>query len=358
VKAPIGVKFNPTFVANDVGYIQKNEPEQGVYYASGRKGPKGDIRSVAWSPDGTRIAYHRRQAAPPTSWLKTFSRNPNFELTLTGILPSYNAAGDKFVITGRPAPGTAMGASLQVVNTGTNKADTIYQEKARNVMAPSWTPAGDRILFGIGVYNLFFNGFNGLVTSKDDRIEGGAQIAMINADGTGYHEVTSGVNNNGFPSMAPDGKRFVYRSFGPDGEGLRIMNLETKAVTTLTEGYDNFPLWSPRGDLIMFSRAAQGDYEIYTIKPDGSGVKRLTFSKGNDAHMAWSPDGESIVWASSRLGFKDEGIYTDAPQPYGELFVMRYDGTHVQQLTDNQWEDGTPAWQPALRRPAGRTASR
>ena len=103
---------------------------------------------------------------------------------------------------------------------------------------------------------------------------------MINADGSGFHEVTSGVNNNGFPSMAPDGKRFVYRSFGPDGEGLRIMNLETKAVTTLTEGYDNFPLWSPRGDLIMFSRAAEGDYEIYTIKPDGTGVKRLTFSQG------------------------------------------------------------------------------
>ena len=31
----------------------------------------------------------------------------------------------------------------------------------------------------------------------------------------------------------------------------------------------------------------------------------------------------------------------------GELFVMRYDGSNVQQLTDNQWEDGTPAWQPS-----------
>jgi hypothetical protein len=42
---------------------------------------------------------------------------------------------------------------------------------------------------------------------------------------------------------------------------------------------------------------------------------------------------------SSRLGFKDEVTYTDAPQPYGELFVMRYDGTRVEQLTDNQWEE-------------------
>jgi Tol biopolymer transport system component len=149
--------------------------------------------------------------------------------------------------------------------------------------------------------------------------------------------------------MAPDGRRFVYRTFGPEGDGLRIMNMETHGVTTLTKGYDNFPLWSPRGDLIMFSRQADGDYEIYTIKPDGTGVKRLTFAHGNDAHMAWSPDGEQIVFASTRMGFKDEATYTDAPQPYGELFVMRYDGSHLQQLTDNQWEDGTPAWQPGRR---------
>jgi Tol biopolymer transport system component len=111
----------------------------------------------------------------------------------------------------------------------------------------------------------------------------------------------------------------------------------------------NFPLWSPRGDLIMFSRLQQGDYEIVTIKPDGTGVKRLTRMPGNDTHMGWSPDGEHIVFTSARMGFKDEVIYTNAPQPYGELFVMRYDGSDVQQLTDNQWEDGTPAWQPTRR---------
>ena len=354
IQAGPGAKFNPTFLPGDaVGYVRKDLPDAGIYYTGGRRGPKGDVRAAAWSPDGKRIAFHRRLAAPPTNWLKTFSRNPQFDLTLSGILPSFNATGDKFVITGRPAA-PPLGATLQIVNAGTNKAEVIYQDEKRNVMAPSWTPSGDKILFGIGVYNLFFNGFNGLVLKSEDRIEGGAQIAMVNADGTGFHEVTSGVNNNGFPSMAPDGKRFVYRSFGPDGEGLRIMNLETKAVTKLTEGYDNFPLWSPRGDLIMFSRAAKGDYEIYTIKPDGTGVKRLTFSRGNDAHMGWSPDGENIVWASSRMGFKDEGTYTDAPQPYGELFVMRYDGTNVRQLTDNQWEDGTPSWRPSPRQLSSR----
>ena len=91
-------------------------------------------------------------------------------------------------------------------------------------------------------------------------------------------------------------------------------------------------------------------YEIHTIHPDGTGLKRLTNTHGNKAHLAWSPDGESIAFASSRMGFKDEGVYTDAPQPYGEIFVMRFDGTHVEQLTDNQWEEATRAWQPTAAR--------
>jgi len=348
VKSPTGLNYNPSFLpSGDIGYIRKNAPDPGVYYVSGARGPTGDVRAAAWSPDGMRVAYHKRLTASPTTWLKAFSRNPRYELMLTSILPAFNRTGDRFVTTGRPAPGTVLGASLQVATAGVNKADVIYQDKSRNVMAPSWTPDGSRILFGIGVYNLFFNGFNGAVLKKDDRIEGGAQIAMVDADGSGYRELTKGPNNHGFPSMAPDGARLVFRSFGPDGEGLRIMDLASGRVTRLTEGYDNFPLWSPRGDLIMFSRVVDDDYEIYTIKPDGTGTKRLTTARGNDAHMGWSPDGTRIVFASTRMGFKDEGTYTDAPQPYGELFVMRADGSGLEQITDNQWEEGTPAWQPS-----------
>jgi hypothetical protein len=39
-------------------------------------------------------------------------------------------------------------------------------------------------------------------------------------------------------------------------------------------------------------------------------------------------------------------LLVGAPQPYGKVFMMRYDGTQVEQITDNQWEEGGPAWQP------------
>ena len=344
-----GVKFNPSPLPGDVtGYIRRDgEQERGIHYSNGTRGPKGEIRTAAWSPDGKRVAFHKRITFQRKPWVATWSRNPGYQLTLTNGGPSFSPTGDRFAFVG-PAE-KAMGAGVAVADVGGDTSKVVYRDPSRNILGPQWSPNGEHIIFGVGVFNAFFNGFHGLFLKPEDRVEGGAQIAMVNPDGSGFRELTSGPNNSGFPSMAPDGRRFVYRTFGPEGEGLRIMDIETKKVTTLADGYDNFPLWSPRGDLIMFSRAAQGDYEIYTIKPDGTGVKRLTHSRGNDAHMAWSPDGEHIVFASTRMGFKDEMTYTDAPQPYGEIFVMRFDGSDVQQLTDNQWEEGTPAWQPARR---------
>jgi TolB protein len=118
-------------------------------------------------------------------------------------------------------------------------------------------------------------------------------------------------------------------------------------VTKLTAGTDNFPAWSPNGDLIAFTRFSEDDYDIYTIRPDGTGLKRPTTTPGNDAHEIWSPDGKQILFSSARLGFKDEApLSDDIPQPYGELFVMNADGSKQRPLTDNQWENATPAWAP------------
>jgi Tol biopolymer transport system component len=342
--------MNPSpLPGNDVGYVRKDKADTGagIYYTSGKQGPRGDIRAASWSPDGKHVVFHKRLNVALPALRKTFSRNSNYEVSLTGTyLPAFSPSGDRFVTNSRPSA-NPLGASLLVTTVATGQAKVVHQEKNRNVLAAEWSPRGDKIIFSIGAFGAFFNGFHEVFVKPADRVEGGAQIAIVNPDGNGFEELTSGAGNNAFPSFAPDGKRFVFRVFNADSYGLRIMNLETRTVATLTDDYDNFPLWSPRGDLIMFSRLIDGAYEIYTIKPDGSSLKRLTFTHGNDAHMAWSPDGEYIAFSSSRMGFKDEVLYTDAPQPYGELFVMRYDGTRVEQLTDNQWEDGTPAWEPA-----------
>jgi TolB protein len=356
-----GVKIAPSFLpSNEIGFIRRDVRGVGIHYTSGKRGPSGPVLGAAWSPDGAQVAFHKIQRVERGVGERMWSRLPDYELALGGMQPSFDRSGERYAMsTFVPPPGSNQ---LIVVEAASNRTTVVFRPDGRSVLGPQWSARDNAIVFGLGTFGAFFNAFHDRFVTPGDRVNGGAQIAMVNADGSGFRELTTGAANNAFPSLAPDGRRLVYRTFGPEGNGLRLMNLDTKLVTTLTSEYDNFPLWSPRGDLIMFSRLAkpggslrsaefdqQGDYEIFTIKPDGTGLRRLTSSPGNDAHQGWSPDGEHIVFASSRLGFKDEVVYTNAPQPYGELFVMRYDGKNVRQLTDNQWEDGTPAWQAAGR---------
>jgi TolB protein len=351
IAAGAGEKFAPTPLASgSIAYLRKDGDAPGIFYDQGQPGPKGAIRSASWSADGRQVVFHKAVATPPNNWRSLWGPNPAFKLVMSTMMASFNAAGDRFVGSA-PLRGSP-GGTLVLGRSGTNETKMIFAADDASALAPQWATSTDTIYFGLGQFRLFQDKFHYTVHSVKDRVDGGAHIAMIKPDGSGFQQLTTGDGNDGNPSPAPDGKRIVYRTFGASGYGLRILNLETKVTTPLTKEYDNFPFWSPRGDLIMFVRQVDGDYEIFTIRPDGTGLKRLTFSKGNDAHMAWSPDGEWIAFASTRKGFKDEAIYTDAPQPYGELFVMRYDGTDVHQLTDNQWEDGAPTWQPQPSRSA------
>jgi len=338
--AGAGVKEAPfPLPSGEIGYLRRDKPNQGIFYAGGKTGPSGaDIRVPSWSPDGKQVVYSRFGLAPRPNPVKLWSRNSNFELSGTSLLSSVDAARNRFATTERAGTGTR----LVIVDDG-KPARTIL-ERPDLILAPQWSADGKQIVAGVGIFSAFLD-FTFGSRKPVDPVNGGAQVAILNTDGSGFKLLTSGPNNNGFPSFAPDGGRLVYRTAGPEGEGLRILNLTDHSVVKLTAGWDNFPLWSPRGDLIAFVRRnSTHDFQIFTIHPDGTGLTQLSHTHGNDAHLAWSPDGGRLLFTSSRMGFKDEALYTGAPQPYGEIFVMRADGSEVEQLTDDQWEEGGPSW--------------
>ena len=212
-------------------------------------------------------------------------------------------------------------------------------------MSPQWSPNGQWIVFGAGSYFV-------------DRAIRPAQIMMVKPDGSGARALTTGTGNSGFPSWSPDGTQVVYRFWNdaeraspPNGPtpgraaGLRIVNLADGAIRTLTTGYDNFPCWLATGR-IVFSRFENEVFQIFAINPDGASPTRLTHGPYDDTHPACAPDGEHVLFSTSRFGFKDEAPMFDIPQPYGELMMMKADGSEQRALTDNRWEEGTPAWAP------------
>ena len=346
VAATSGTKEAPFLLpSGDVGYLRRDQVQPGVSYTSGKRGPSGaDLRVPSWSPDGSQLVYARFASERNLDPRRLWSRNPKFEVYTTEFLPAVDTAHGRLATTS-PEAGKF---HLYVMETG--KPARSILERPGLMLAPQWSADGKRIVLGVGLFSAFLD-FTVGNKKPVDPVNGGAQVAIINDDGSGFQVLTSGTNNNAFPSFAPDGKRIVYRTQGPEDQGLRIMTLADRSVTKLTGAWDNFPIWSPRGDRIAFVRRnSAGDFQIFTIHPDGSGLTQLTRTHGNDAHLAWSPDGERLLFATSRMGFKDEALYTEAPQPYGEIFAMKADGTEVQQLTDDQWEQGGPAWMPEKRK--------
>ena len=338
-----GVKVAPQFFASGrVAYLTKAAPKDariGLTYAGGApedaKAFDGAMRNPSWSGDGKRVVYQQVNFAARGQNSPFYAKSPEFDLRFTDVMPTLSK-DRKLALTDFRASLNDNRASISIMDADGSNLRRVFVSDEGAAMAPAWSPDGQWLAFGLGAF------FGARATQP-------AHIVMVKADGSQKKDLTKGPVNSGFPSFSPDGKRIVFRVWGDREHGLRLLNLDDLSVSSLTTEYDNFPQWSPAGDRIMFTRAVDGAFDIFSVQPDGKDLKRLTDAAGNDAHGAYSPDGKSILFTTSRLGFKDEApLYEHSPQPYGEMFIMNADGSEQRALTDNNWEDASAVVVPAL----------
>lgn len=252
----------------------------------------------AWSPDGKTIAFSRTdrpggEEAETDIWLvnadgtglRQVTRMPGEEYS-----PRFSPSGDKLAFTG-------------------------------------WAPSGSDVITSIYVLDLA-SGVVERVTSRGDDED---------------------------PDWSPDGRHIVFArntyGVGRDADQVVLRDLATRKETVVSRsGYA--PSWSPDGGLIAFlstrDRFGAECYgrgqcifhpELYSVRADGRGLRRLTRTKAAESAATWTSDGRTIVYSRDARG---QGAHAH------ELFAIRRDGTCRVQITNSTRAALSPAWRPGF----------
>jgi WD40-like Beta Propeller Repeat len=185
-----------------------------------------------------------------------------------------------------------------------------------------------------------FPGGNGKIV-----FENGGNLFTINPDGTGQTQLTSTGDARG-PKWSPDGTKIAFYRLIGDNWDIWVMNADGSGFTQLTTdpASDIAPAWSPDGTSIAFETLRDDtnpfcpcNSEIYRMDADGSNQVRLTNSTATDRSPDWSPDGTRIAFHS----------YTDPTDR--RIYTMKPDGTDQQQLIPEPaptHQQTDPTWNP------------
>jgi TolB protein len=149
----------------------------------------------------------------------------------------------------------------------------------------------------------------------------------MSATGSGLRKVVSDAET---PSWSPDGRKIAFLR----GVAIFVINSDGSAPRRLQSGGEPSRVsWSPDGRLLLFDRVVKGNRDVYVIRPNGTGLKRLTTRAGDDDGAAWAPDGRRIAFSCEVKARSD-------------LCTMKADGSALRHLTrDGQYNFG-PAWSP------------
>ncbi|KAL8485675.1 hypothetical protein ACS0TY_027818 [Phlomoides rotata] len=310
--------------------------------------PKAHHLNPFISPDSNWVGYHKCRGATNDAKRNDLilenvrSPVPGISLIrVDGSFPSYSPDGKRVAYVDFPG--------LYVMNSDGSGIREVF---TRNAFSTAW----DWKRKGV-VYTSAGPEFSSERTEVD--------IISINVDEEvpSYKRLTTGSENNAFPSPSPDGKWVVFRSGRTGHKNLYVMdalNGESGGFYRLTEGpwTDTMCNWSPDGEWIAFAsdreNPGSGSFEVFKIHPNGTGLQKVIQSGigGRTNHPWFSPDGKYMVLTTDYAGVSAEPISNPHHyQPYGEIFVIKSDGSWIQRMTHNSYEDGTPTWSPKYIKP-------
>jgi TolB protein len=263
-----------------------------------------------------------------------------------------------FILVGRPHAQGASGPAEALAKAGERHLSNIRQLTSGGENAEAYFSAdGARLIYQS--------------TRKEYPCD---QIYTMKVDGTDVRRVSTGTGRTTCGYFYPGSKHLLFASTHEastecppkpsyargyvwpvyDGYDIYRADLDGSNLTPLTRGggYDAEATIAPDG-LIVFTSVRDGDMEIYTMRADGSDVKRLTNRPGPDGGPFFSFDGKRIVFRGREPGpgreledyraLLKEGLWRPTSL---ELFVMDRDGRNLTQVTRLGGANFAPSWHP------------
>jgi Tol biopolymer transport system component len=231
-----------------------------------------------WSPDGSELAttadspYGGRPARMKPDG-SGFTILDGTTVIMNLACPSWSPDGTRMALEGFNDDDPSIVHGIYTVRAS-DGADLAFVTD-QGICPCDYSPDGARIAFSAGI----------------------DQVGVVNTDGTDFRLITPpNFNGDGGLSWSPDGRWIVFNRPGsgnlyvvhPNGTGLRQLALPGAGRG---RAHAFAPGWSPDGARLVFSMytAASGQVDLYTAKPDGSDLVRVTDTPDVELLADWGP---------------------------------------------------------------------
>jgi LysM repeat protein len=218
--------------------------------------------------------------------------------------PQFRPDGNWLVVNGEGAPNLE-----HLVKMDANGGQKIEVSNHTEDAFPSWWPNGESVAY-----------------SSDSWGDGQTRIGIVH-DLSGMIQDWVPLGNSTilgeYPFWMPNGK-IVYQgcSFWSGGGNCGLYKVsEGGGTPERLSDHQSDTAPSGSGTRVAFMSSRDGNWEVYAINMNGTGLARLTENSAQDGLPTWSPDGKSIAFVSNRSGA-------------WAIWVMNGDGSNQRKLFD------------------------